>query len=285
MADKLTISLICKDGTRIGTTQFKPPQAAIGQILVAGATGVPQGFYQRFAEYATERGYVVRTLDYRGVGASAPKSLRGYRMNYLDWGRQDLAATLDDMETKHTSLPIYMMGHSYGGHGFGLMPNHHQVKKFYTFASGAGWSGHMPKSERLRVWMLWNVIGPVSVPLLGYMHGKVIGGENLPRDVFYQWRRWCQYPHYFFDDPTTAPDLIHFSDVRTPICAANAYDDAWAMPTSRDHFFKGYKNAPFSSVDIDPSAFGARGIGHMGYFRKGSETLWENALNWFEIRS
>ena len=278
---KLEIPVICQDGTRISTTQYMPETITEGHILLAGATGVPQGFYTRFAQYAVAKGFAVRTLDYRGVGASAPKTLRGYRMNYLDWGRQDLSATLEDIEARNPSQAIFMLGHSYGGHGFGLMPNHHKVKKFYTFASGAGWSGHMPQSERFKVWLMWNVIGPISVPLLGYMHGKVIGGENLPRDVFYQWKRWCQFPHYFFDDPTMINELAQFELVRTPIKAANALDDAWAMPTSRDHFFKGYKNAPCTTVDIDPTQFGAKGIGHMGYFRRGSERLWDDALDWF----
>ena len=39
---------------------------------MAGATAVPQKFYRRFAEFARQQGYDTLTLDYRGIGQSAP---------------------------------------------------------------------------------------------------------------------------------------------------------------------------------------------------------------------
>ena len=57
-------------------------------------------------------------------------------MNYLDWANLDLASAVEFMHSEST--PLYMVGHSFGGHAFGLLPNHHKVAKFYTFATGAG---------------------------------------------------------------------------------------------------------------------------------------------------
>jgi predicted alpha/beta hydrolase len=280
---KSEFQVVCADGYRIGCTHYAVDSIQTkAQIFVGGATGVPQRFYRRFAEHANTRGYAVSTLDYRGVGASAPPSLPGFKMNYLDWGRQDLTAVLNHIVDHSPNLPVFMVGHSYGGHGFGLMPNHRLVKKFYTFASGAGWHGHMPRLERYKIWLLWNCIGPIVVPLMGYMPGKFIGGENLPKDVFYQWRHWCQFPHYFFDDPEMAENLTLFPQVQTPIIAANATDDLWANARSRDHFFKGYCNTSVNAVDLNPQEFNLKSIGHMGYFRKGCEPLWDRVLNWFD---
>jgi predicted alpha/beta hydrolase len=276
-------TVITADQYAIQTTRFEPSTPAHSEILVGGATAVPQFFYQRFAKHANAAGYAVTTLDYRGIGKSAPKSLKGFKMNYLDWARQDLVAVLDEVHTKKANdKPIYMMGHSYGGHAFGLMPNHRLVKKFYTFASGAGWSGYMPFVERLKVELLWKVLGPIVTPIKGYMPGEFVGGEDLPLDVYRQWRNWCSYPNYFFDDASIQSELKHFAEVKTPIIAANSDDDLWAPPASRDAFFKGYSNAPFTPLTIKGSHFGSKGIGHMGYFRKGSESLWDDALAWFE---
>ena len=72
-------------------------QVVCGRIVLAGATGVPQGFYRYFAEAAVSRGFEVITFDYRGIGESAPKSLRGFEMNYLDWAQLDLAGVLHDL--------------------------------------------------------------------------------------------------------------------------------------------------------------------------------------------
>ena len=280
---KAIVPIECLDGTVIQSTHFEPSGPAHATILVGGATGVPQGFYARFAQFANERGYSVTTLDYRGVGLSAPKQLRGYEMNYLDWGRQDLAAAL--AATHDTSKPSYMIGHSYGGHALGLMPNHKLVDRFCTFGTGAGWAGYMPLIERIKVGIMWNVLGPISTPFLGYMPGKALGlGENLPIDVYRQWKRWCQSPNYFFSDPAVKDSLTDFAKVTTPIRAVNALDDLWAGTKSRDAFFANYSVAPIDRVTLDHKVIG-QPMGHMGYFRKGREALWEDALRWFEKRN
>jgi predicted alpha/beta hydrolase len=279
MSDTFTFQ--CADGYRIGATRYEPSHPIRAQILMGGATAVPQGFYKRFAEHAMRQGFGVTTMDYRGVGASAPKHLRGFKMNYLDWARQDLSGALDLMDREGATKPIYLFGHSYGGHAFGLMSNHAKIKACYTFATGAGWAGHMPPTERFKVNLLWHFLGPVIVSSLGYMPGRFIGGQNLPLDVYKQWKRWCSFPNYFFDDPSMGDAIKHFAQVSAPIAAATALDDLWASPISRDHFFRGYTNAPVTRVDLDPAVLGYP-LGHMGYFRKGREALWDNALQWCE---
>ncbi len=288
MSDQATIQgepfrLTTSDQYDIGCIAYRPTAALKGHILMAGATAVPQSYYRRFANHAAQQGFMVTTLDYRGVGASAPKSLRGMSMNHLDWGRQDLPCVLEHISA-NTSLPIFMVGHSYGGNGFGLMRNHAKIKRFYTYGTGAGWSGYMSSSERFKVNLLWHLLGPALVTVYGYMPGKAMGlGENLPKDVYRQWKRWCQYPNYFFDDPHMGAELKHFKQVQTPIIAAVSTDDLWTTPQSRDAFFKGYTNAPVQAVDIDPKLLGfVNPVGHIGYFRKGHESLWQPALDWFD---
>jgi predicted alpha/beta hydrolase len=43
----------------------------------------------------------------------------------------------------------------------------------------------------------------------------------------------------------------------------------------------GYRNANWQAVDLDPGREGLRGIGHMGYFRRTAQPLWDCALDWF----
>lgn len=272
--------LVAADGYRLAATRYTPPADVRADLLVAGATGVPQGFYRRFAEFAAARGYAVTTLDYRGIGRSAPASLRGFRMDYLDWARLDLAAAVDAVH--HDDRPLLMVGHSYGGHAFGLLPNHAKVTAFWTFATGAGWHGWMPLHERVRVLAMWHVIGPLMTRVAGYLPWSRLGmGEDLPIDVYRQWKHWCGYPRYFFDDPAQQPALPQrFGQVRTPIVAANALDDHWAPPRSRDAFMAGYTQAPWRALDLDPAEHGP--LGHMGYFRAPAQPLWQRVLDWFE---
>ncbi len=272
------LRLTASDGYALAATEYAPasPHA---QIVIAGATAVPRGFYRRFAQYAAASGYRVLTFDYRGVGDSAPPRLRGFRMDYLDWGRLDLAAAIEHCDP---ALPLHLVGHSYGGHAIGLLPDTARIRSAYVFGTGAGWAGWMPRLERLRVFALWWLIGPPLVRLKGYLPFRMLGmGENVPIDVFYQWRRWCGFPRYFFDDPEQIALRARFAAVRTPIVVANALDDAWAPPRSRDAFMSGYRNSDWRGVDIDPRGSGLSAIGHMGYFRTHARSLWPAVLDEF----
>lgn len=279
-----TISLPAADGYPLQTLRYAPMGEPVGRLIIAGATGVPQRFYSRFAQFAAAQGIDVWTLDYRGIGLSRPASLRGFRMDYLDWARLDLAALLDHVAAQGQG-PLWMVGHSFGGHAFGLLPGHERVERFATFATGAGWHGWMPRLEQLRVLLMWRVVGPMIVRTKGYLAWSLLGmGEDLPRDVFLQWRRWCQWPRYFFDDPAQRGLAEQFARVRIPIRAINASDDKWAPPSSRDAFMAAYVNAQLESVTVRPSDLGMPAIGHMDYFRPPAAALWQQTLDWLRAR-
>lgn len=278
-AEKITLST--RDGYPLTALRYTAHGTPRGHLVVAGATGVPQLFYKAFAEFAASQGYTTLTLDYRGIGLSKPDSLRGFRMAYLDWAHQDLAAAVDAMA--HDELPLFMVGHSFGGHAFGLLPNHHRVARFYTFATGAGWAGWMPLGERIKVAFMWRVLGPLMTRWSGYLAWSKLGmGEDLPLGVFRDWKHWCQFPRYFFDDPKMAHVAERFGRVTTPIVAANALDDLWAPPASRNAFMAGYRGTTVHTIDIDPQRAGLGAIGHMGYFRRKAEPLWQDVLRWFD---
>jgi predicted alpha/beta hydrolase len=103
-------------------------------------------------------------------------------------------------------------------------------------------------------------------------------GEDLPRDLYLQWRRWCRWPRYFFDDPDLPGLEALFAQVRTPIVAVNALDDRWALPASRDAFMAAYRGAVVERVDLDPRSLGLRAIGHFSYFRPEAIELWRATL-------
>ena len=274
------ITLTASDGSPLVAHRFHSPGPPLGHLVVVGATAGPHGFYKRFAEHAARRGFDVLTLDYRGIGQSAPSTLKGFRMDYLDWGRLDLAAGVEAM--RQSGMPLYLVGHSYGGHALGLLPDPGAVDGAYTFATGAGWHGWMPPLERLRVLFMWRVLGPVWTRMHGYLPWSRLGmGEDLPIDVYRQWRQWCRFPRYFFDDPAMSATTERFAAVRFPIVAVNALDDAWAPPASRDAFMAGYRNAAVRSVTLDSRRSGLGAIGHMGYFRPKALPLWNEALDWF----
>ncbi|WP_374663259.1 alpha/beta fold hydrolase [Acinetobacter sp.] len=278
--ESLKIAFSTADGYPLSGLLYAPPQPQ-ASLVVSSATGVPQGFYRRFAEYAAQQGFQVLTFDYRGIGASAPRSLKGFRMSYLDWGRQDLSSAIDVLA--QDGLPIYMIGHSYGGQALGLTRNHHLVRAMHCYGTGAGWHGYMPPKEKFKVQVIWNIVFPPMVAVTGYLPwSKLNMGADLPIDVYRQWRRWCKNPTYFFADPEQHALKNLYAQVKTPIYAVAALDDDWALPASRQAFMQHYSNAPMQFIDMRASDYGMQAIGHMGYFRKGAEKIWDQALQQFK---
>ena len=268
------------DGYLLIGTLYTPEHGIKANIVLASATGVPQAFYRRFAEYATQFGYQVLTFDYRGVAQSAPKRLKGFKMSYLDWGTLDLAAAIDFLA--QDPIPLFMVGHSYGGQALGLAPNHAKVTAMYCFGTGAGWHGYMPFKEKMKVQVIWNIIFPPMVAVTGYLPwSKLNMGADLPIGVYQQWRKWCKNPTYFFADPEQHALIAQYAQVKTPIYAVSALDDDWALPNSRHAFMQHYRQAPMQFINISASDYGLKEIGHIGYFRKGSEKIWDEILHSF----
>lgn len=266
------------DGYALAARRWSASEAR-ACLVVAGATGVPQGFYRAFAQHASGRGYDVVTFDYRGVGESAPSTLRGFRMDYRDWGRLDLAGVVEDCAAD--AVPIHLVAHSYGGLALGLLPDPSAIRSMHSFGSGSGWHGWMTPRERIKVAFLWNVMGPLIVRTFGYLAWSRLGmGEDLPVHVYRQWKNWCRFPAFWFDDPDVADEMRElYQRITVPITATNSVDDPWITPAARDAFFVNYTHASVTTRDLHPSEIGRSRLGHMGYFRRGSERLWDELLD------
>jgi predicted alpha/beta hydrolase len=277
LTQKTALTLKSRDGYPLGVTRFG--EFTKGVVVLGGATAVPQRFYQAFAEYLASRGLGVITFDYRGIGDSRrPGSLKGFEADYLDWAQLDFGAVLDHALTL---APTWVVGHSFGGHAFPLTGVANLTQGLWTFATGAGWHGYMPWTEWPKVLAFWNVLGPLAVARAGYLPAKSLGlGEDLPKGVYEQWRHWCRFPNYWFDDQEHQMQQA-FSDVRVDVKGTNSVDDTWATPASAQAFLSHYTNASLTLETLNPKTLGFRSIGHMGYFRRQvGAWLWPRIAEW-----
>ncbi|OTG65559.1 alpha/beta hydrolase family protein [Acinetobacter silvestris] len=270
------------DGYALSGILYAPNVLPKANVLVACATGVPQAFYRRFAEYLTQFGYQVLTFDYRGVAASAPQKLKGFEISYLDWGKYDVSGAIQYL--KQNDIPLFMIGHSYGGQSLGLTSNHEHVKMMISFGTGTGWSGYMPTKEKIKVKIIWNIVFPPLVALTGYLPwSKFNMGADLPKGVYSEWRKWCKHPTYFFADTQLRSELLFkFSQVKTPIIGVSSLDDDWALPNSRYSFMQHYSSSAKQFINISPEDVGMQHIGHMGYFRKDATKIWDKIAQKFD---
>jgi predicted alpha/beta hydrolase len=275
------LKLTAADGHSLSATHFTPEGKSRGVVLMLGATAVKQRFYRRFGELLINEGLEAVTVDYRGIGDSKPASLKGFECTYRHWFDLDVPAAFEFAKRRG---PVVVVGHSFGGHAFGQLPNPNEALGLAAVASGAAWSGYMTPLERLKVATMWNVIGPVLAATTGYLPGKVWGAEDLPLGVYEDWKRWSQLPHYFFDDPALDMKGL-FARVTVPVLGLTARDDAWAPPKSLKTFLSHYANAPLTLETIEPKDYGVKALGHMGPFqRAGLPRLFPRLLRFIDER-
>jgi len=263
------------DGRKIAARFFQPEGKPRGAVLIVPAMGCTQDYYQPFASWLAAQGFVAATFDYRGTGLSREGGLRGFKADIFDWARLDCAAVIDALEPR----PLYWIGHSLGGQILPLVPNADRVTKAVTVATGSGyWLENVP-SLRLKVWWLWFVVVPLSLPLFGYFPGKTLRKVgDLPRGVMAQWRRWCLDPEYAVGAEGEAI-RARYAAVRTPIVSLSFADDEMMSARNTESIHGFYSSAPRTMKRIAPRDIGAPRIGHFGFFRAAYErTLWREHL-------
>jgi len=274
------------DGSRFVAQIFTPADSPLATVLVSGAMGVAQRYYTQFAQWLAARGFTVATFDYRGIGQSAPRSLRHTSVDILDWAHGENATMLATLKQRAPDRPLFVVGHSLGGQLVGMIPNRHLIDGVIIVASGSGyWRTTSPPARRNSL-LLWHVLVPLLTPLFGYFPGKRLGAVgNLPRGVIKQWRRWCLHPEYMMGE--TRFDLRQqFSQVLTPMLSLSFTDDEMMSAESADALHGFYASAPIEHRRLAPAEVDAKRIGHFGFFRPAfQESLWPLAAQWMEGRA
>src|SRR5690606_35554339 len=176
-------------------------------------------------------------------------------------------------------VPLTWLGHSLGGQIVPFVPNHAELARIITIATGSGyWRENSPRLKRV-VWWLWYVIVPVTLPLFDYFPGRRLRKVgDLPRRVMEQWRRWCLHPEYLAGvEGEWARQK--YAAVRTPMLSLSFTDDDYMSARNTESIHSFYVNAPKSFRRISPDDAGVKHIGHFGFFRaKFENALWERYL-------
>ncbi len=287
------ISIPATDHFALGATLYLPRREKRRHaVLINSATAVPRLFYRNFAIYLAGHGCAVLTYDYRGVGGSRlksdsdparPRSLRGFEASMADWAAKDATGAVAWMRQRYGGLPLLYVGHSFGGQALGLLPNNTEVSRALLVSAQAAYWKLMPAPERYRIYLFMNLLGAPLARLIGYLPGKMMLGQDLPKDVFLQWTRWVMNERYLLGDPTLAA-LANFPNYRGALRALCFTDDAWAPQAAVELLCSAFTSANPEVVSIAPAEAQARKIGHVGFFRREHrQTLWSAAAEWLGV--
>jgi predicted alpha/beta hydrolase len=251
-------------------------------VVINAATGVPRFFYRRFATWLKARGWTAVTYDYRGIGGSAPESLRGFRARMRDWALLDMTAVFDYVVAEFEPRRLFAVGHSFGGQTLGMVEPARCVTAAVGIAAQSGYWGLQPGSEKHRVRVAVSVLMPVLSRVFGYLPWRMFGaGEDLPKGVALEWARWCRNPNYLLDDETLPLD--RYADFEAPILSYSIEDDVWGSAPAVDSMMRAYRNV--TRQHLVPADFGLERIGHLGFFRETSAPIWEKTAEWFETQA
>lgn len=271
------------DGTRLATRLYEAGRPARGVALIVAAMAVNQEFYAGLAAWLAAQGWEVVTFDCRGMGESAPPTLRGFAADILTWARQDCRAALAYARERAAGRPLIWIGHSLGGQILAMTPGNEALAAVVTVASGVGYWRENAYPLRRYSWWVWHIIVPVATAFCGYFPGRrlrVVG--DLPKGVILQWSRWCRHPEYAVG-VEGEPMRELYRKVRLPLLSISFTDDEYMSERNVAVLHGFYVNAHRVLRRIAPADLGFRRIGHFGFFRADvGERIWPSMLKWLD---
>lgn len=262
------------DGYLLAANLFLPEGVPTAAVVVAPAMAVPARFYAKFAAHLAASGAVALTLDYRGIGGSRPRSLRGFRSSFHDWGEKDLAGAVDFLRRRFPDVPIRWVGHSAGGQLLGLVDEEPRVGAALFVACSSAYYGHYAGRARAVVSGLFRFGIPALATTVGFLPMRTFRqGEDVPRGVAVEWARWGRDPRYVYSY-AAARGGLGFDRFRGPIRSLSIADDAYAPRRGVEALLQLYSRADKELVSVD----GGRPVGHFGWFRQ--PALWAAEVGW-----
>lgn len=159
--------------------------------IIVPALGTPARVYDRLATALHESGPQVAVVELRGTGASPSRASRHQDWGYLDLVDGELRAAYRHVRDKSgADAPIFLLGHSLGGHLALLHQRRHrsgQPAQVLLAASGAPFSRHYPITTRAGLHLVSGMMR-ASHAVLGYFAGHRLGfGGRQPRTLMREW--------------------------------------------------------------------------------------------------
>jgi predicted alpha/beta hydrolase len=275
-----TVTIEALDGFELGARVYESEGVPRAQVVIHAATATPQRYYQAFAEHLVARGFRVLTYDYRGIGASRRGSLRGFAASMTTWAEQDARAVLRHAHASAPELPLFVVGHSFGGQIALALPDETPIAATLMVGAQSGYWKGFDWPNRGAMWMLWNVMMPAVSSTWGYVPGWMGIGEDLPAGVARQWARWCTTPGYFLGEH---PEYGKRMQSHTgPVMVLSFSDDDYVPLQNAQWLIDQLAHAQVEHRHLTPEEVGLPEIGHFGFFRRANATLWSFADRTFD---
>jgi predicted alpha/beta hydrolase len=270
------VTITAADGYPLSAIYASPSGNNIGTIVLSSATGIKKEFYLNFSRFLVEEGYTVLLYDYRGIGGSAPTPLTSSKAFIHEWGTKDMNAVLSYLVSEKGHSDIIWIGHSIGAQLVGFLDNQQHIRKVISINAAVGYWAYFPFPMNLVVWTLWYIISPVLIKLYGYGTMKKVGwGEDLPKNVILEWRKWCMSKSYYRMFLQQKLHTDRFYSFTVPITAIYTSDDYIANDKTVGLMKDFFPNCNYQIKKLQVKKYTPHAVGHTGVFRqKFRKILW-----------
>jgi predicted alpha/beta hydrolase len=275
------LRIVTTDGFVLSATRFSPENPTSKIVLINSATGVKQKFYASFASYLANEGYTVYTYDYRGIGHSRPKKLRGFNATMRDWGTWDYHTMLQNIFQTHANPRVIVIGHSVGGQLVGLSPLTHKVEAVVMIGAQTPYIKNFAgTNQKVKLYFFWYFLIPFFTKLFGYFPAsKLALFEDLPAGVAEQWARWAKSDNYIFSE--FPEDKQKFENLSTQALMIHFTDDKLAPAGAVNDLMSRYPRLKWNQWCLKPDDVMQKSIGHFGFFKKEMrQSLWAETGTW-----
>jgi len=253
-------------------------------VLHCGA-GIAAARYRRFASFLASGGIPVLTYDYRGIGVSRPRALRGFRAAIEDWAEYDCGGAIAWVRTQFPAAKILAVAHSIAGLLAGGAPNGTDQARLILIGAHTGYYKDYLRRYRLPMTAVWHGLMPALTLLMGYFPARRLGlGEDIPRKVALQWgmRRSADLRPAAtqFGSDRVQTVLDRCAALQRPALVVSMTDDAFATVEGVKRLLSYYPRLfPLQHIVFTPADAGTRRIGHFGFFgRRAGAALWPRLL-------
>ncbi len=281
-------AFVAADGVVLQATLFEPcgtdapPARAV--VLNCGG-GIPARRYRHFARFLAGHGIAVLTYDYRGVGASRPASLRGYRASIEDWSELDCAAAIAFARATWEPVPLAGIGHSIGALLFGGAPGVAALSRLVMIGPHMAQARDYRRRYRIPMTVAWHGVMPLLTQAVGFFPGRALRlGDDLPRTVALQWA----WGDLVSRDQAERRERLERQcrSLTGDALVVTLRDDGFATPRGADRIKALFSGLSFETWLVTPRDYGVRGIGHFGLFRPSAPTaLWLKIVAYLMLTS
>lgn len=260
---------------------YFPAREARAHILLLPALGVQAKLYHALAEKLAESGISTLVMEQRGHGRSAWRASKSCNYGFKEWLEEDIPAAVKWLEQQDPKTPLYLAGHSLGGH-VSLMARTQlpQVKGVILLTTATPWHQCYEGGARWQLRTLIAVV-PMLTSILGYYPGHRVGfGGREARRLMADWLVMARHNRYHANGTGKAYERLVQAD-DCPVLSIYCDEDKFAPLAGVKGVTQRLENHSVQLEEITSAQLGTE-ANHVAWARK-PELAVELIRNWIEV--